>query len=91
MTFAFDNRAISGFARGEGVGVLVLKSVQSAIENNDRIRSVIVSSGVGQDGRTIGMYLISEVLITWILRCESSHRQIPDEQQSNPLFPSIPL
>lgn len=54
MTFAFDNRAKSGFARGEGVGVLVLKPVKDAIDNNDRIRSVIVSSGVGQDGRTVG-------------------------------------
>lgn len=56
MTFAFDNRAKSGFARGEGVGVIILKSVKSAIDDNDRIRSVIVSSGVGQDGRTVGMY-----------------------------------
>lgn len=56
MTFAFDNRAKSGFARGEGVGVVILKSVKSAIDDNDRIRSVIVSSGVGQDGRTVGMY-----------------------------------
>lgn len=56
MTFAFDNRAKSGFARGEGVGVIILKSVKSAIDDNDRIRSVIVSSGVGQDGRTVGMF-----------------------------------
>lgn len=54
MTFAFDNRAKSGFARGEGVGVLVLNSVTCATRDNDRIRSVIASSGVGQDGRTVG-------------------------------------
>ncbi|KAJ4409179.1 Type I Iterative PKS [Gnomoniopsis sp. IMI 355080] len=55
MTFAFDNRAKSGFARGEGVGVLVLKATKDAIDDNDRIRSIIVSSGVGQDGRTVGI------------------------------------
>lgn len=59
MTFAFDNRARSGFARGEGVGVIILKSVKDAIDDNDRIRSVIVSSGVGQDGRTVGKYTSS--------------------------------
>lgn len=56
MTFAFDNRAKSGFARGEGVGVIILKSVKNAIDDNDRIRSVIVNSGVGQDGRTVGTF-----------------------------------
>ncbi|KAF3760395.1 hypothetical protein M406DRAFT_109461 [Cryphonectria parasitica EP155] len=55
MTFAFDNRAKSGFARGDGVGVLVLKPVHRAVKDNDRIRSVIVNSGVGQDGRTVGI------------------------------------
>lgn len=54
MTFAFDNRAKSGFARGEGAGVLILKPLHRAVEDHDRIRSVIVNSGVGQDGRTIG-------------------------------------
>lgn len=58
MTFAFDNRAKSGFSRGEGVGVMVLKSQAAAVRDNDRIRSVIVSSGVGQDGRTVGKYLL---------------------------------
>lgn len=57
MTFAFDNRAKSGFARGEGVGVLVIKPLHRAVEDNDKIRSVIVSSGVGQDGRTVGKAL----------------------------------
>ncbi|OIW25172.1 hypothetical protein CONLIGDRAFT_690934 [Coniochaeta ligniaria NRRL 30616] len=54
-TFAFDNRAKSGFARGEGVGCLVLKPLQQALKDNDKIRSVIVNTGTGQDGKTIGM------------------------------------
>lgn len=56
MTFAFDNRAKSGFARGEGVGVLVIKPLQRAVADNDRIRSVIVNTGIGQDGRTVGEF-----------------------------------
>lgn len=54
MTFAFDDRAKSGFARGEGAGVLILKPLAQAVESNDKIRSVIVNTGVNQDGRTVG-------------------------------------
>lgn len=56
-TFAFDNRAKSGFARGEGVGCLVLKPLSQALKDNDKIRSVIVNTGTGQDGKTVGMSL----------------------------------
>ncbi|KAK7418132.1 hypothetical protein QQX98_004107 [Neonectria punicea] len=54
-TFAFDERAKSGFARGEGVGVLILKPLDQAIKDNDKIRSVIVSTGTNQDGKTVGI------------------------------------
>ena len=54
MTYAFDNRAKSGFARGEGAGALILKPLAQAIKDNDKIRSVIVNTGVNQDGRTVG-------------------------------------
>ncbi|KAM5349407.1 hypothetical protein ACJ41O_005912 [Fusarium nematophilum] len=54
-TFTFDDRAKSGFARGEGVGALVLKPLDQAIKDNDKIRSVIVSTGTNQDGKTVGI------------------------------------
>lgn len=54
-TFAFDERADGGFARGEGAGVVILKSLEAALRDNDAIRAVIVNSGVGQDGRTLGI------------------------------------
>ncbi|KAH6989651.1 polyketide synthase [Ilyonectria sp. MPI-CAGE-AT-0026] len=54
-TFAFDHRAKSGFARGEGVGCLVLKPLDQAIKDNDKIRSVIVSTGINHDGKTVGL------------------------------------
>ncbi|OKL60218.1 hypothetical protein UA08_04929 [Talaromyces atroroseus] len=56
-TYAFDNRATSGFARGEGAGVVILKLLDDALRDKDPIRAVIVHSGVSQDGRTQGITL----------------------------------
>ncbi|KAG9512424.1 putative polyketide synthase, partial [Aureobasidium melanogenum] len=54
-TFAFDHRAISGFARGEGAGSLILKPLEAAIRDGDVVRAVIHNSGVNQDGKTNGI------------------------------------
>ncbi|RFU26058.1 hypothetical protein B7463_g10269, partial [Scytalidium lignicola] len=54
-TYMFDHRAKSGFARGEGVGCLILKPLHQAIHDNDKIWSVIVNTGVNQDGKTVGI------------------------------------
>ncbi|EHK42694.1 polyketide synthase [Trichoderma atroviride IMI 206040] len=54
-TFAFDHRANSGFARGEGTGCLILKPLHKALADNDKIYSVIVNTGVNQDGKTSGL------------------------------------
>ncbi|KAK2801278.1 Type I Iterative PKS [Onygenales sp. PD_10] len=54
-TFAFDERAQSGFARGEGVGTVVLKPLSVALRDGDRIRAIIANTGVNQDGKTQGI------------------------------------
>jgi acyl transferase domain-containing protein len=53
-SFAFDNRG-TGFGRGEGCGMIVLKPLDQAIKDNDPIRAVIVGSGINQDGKTPGI------------------------------------
>ena len=48
---AFDAGA-DGFVRGEGVGVVVLRRLDSALAAGDRIYAVIDATAVNQDGRT---------------------------------------
>jgi len=50
----FDQSA-NGYVRGEGGGVVVLKRLSDAIENNDEIFAVIKGSAVNQDGRSGGL------------------------------------
>ena len=51
---AFDSQA-DGFVPGEGVGVVVLRRLDQALAEGDRILGVIRASGINQDGRTSGI------------------------------------
>lgn len=50
----FDASA-DGLVRGEGCGVVVLKRLEDALADGDRVRAVIVGSAVNQDGRSNGL------------------------------------
>ena len=54
-TYAFDHRAKSGYARGEGAGCLILKPLAQAQADNDHIFSVITHTGINHNGRTVGI------------------------------------
>jgi acyl transferase domain-containing protein/SAM-dependent methyltransferase len=47
--------AADGYVRGEGCGVVVLKTLAAAQANGDRILAVIRGSAVNQDGRSGGL------------------------------------
>ncbi|KAL7929302.1 putative polyketide synthase [Trichoderma chlorosporum] len=49
--YAWDSRA-QGYGRGEGVAVIVLKPLQAALRDGDRVHAVIRNSGLNQDGKT---------------------------------------
>ncbi|TLH70251.1 type I polyketide synthase [Mycolicibacterium aubagnense] len=47
--------AADGYARGEGCGVIVIKRLEDAIADGDRIRAVIRGSAINQDGASGGL------------------------------------
>ena len=52
--YSFDHRG-TGYGRGEGFGVLVLKRLSDALQDQDTIRAVIRNTSCNQDGNTPGI------------------------------------
>jgi acyl transferase domain-containing protein len=57
-SFSFDSRG-TGYGRGEGCGMVVLKPLDQALKDNDTIRAVIAGTGINQDGKTPGITMPS--------------------------------
>ncbi|MCO1593982.1 amino acid adenylation domain-containing protein [Micromonospora sp. RHAY321] len=63
----FD-RSADGFVPGEGCGVLLLKRLDKAIADGDRIRATIDAAAVGNDGRTVGLTTPNPVAQAAVIR-----------------------
>lgn len=57
-----------GYARGEGVAAVVLKTLSQAIADGDHIESVIRETGLNQDGRTTGITMPSSTAQAALIR-----------------------
>ncbi|KAF5577038.1 polyketide synthase [Fusarium pseudocircinatum] len=53
-SYAFDSRG-AGYGRGEGVATIVLKCLDDALKDGDRVHAIIANSGMNQDGKTPGL------------------------------------
>ncbi|MGW2277165.1 type I polyketide synthase [Streptomyces sp. NPDC001770] len=53
-SFTFDARA-NGYVRGEGGGLVLLKPLDAALADGDRVHGVILASAVNNDGATEGL------------------------------------
>nr|ALQ32785.1 putative polyketide synthase [Fusarium babinda] len=60
--------AADGYARGEGLASVVLKTLSRAIADGDSIECIIRETGVNQDGRTSGLTVPSNVAQTRLIR-----------------------
>ncbi|KAK2806488.1 Type I Iterative PKS [Emmonsiellopsis sp. PD_5] len=56
--YSFDDRA-EGYARGEGVGTIIVKNLDQALKDGDTIRAVIRETHTNQDGKTTSITLPS--------------------------------
>jgi acyl transferase domain-containing protein/NADPH:quinone reductase-like Zn-dependent oxidoreductase/ubiquinone/menaquinone biosynthesis C-methylase UbiE len=59
ISHAFDDRA-NGYARGEGVGAIILKPLDLALRDNDPVRAIIRGTAASSDGRTPGITMPSK-------------------------------
>ncbi|KAL2819623.1 lovastatin nonaketide synthase [Aspergillus cavernicola] len=58
----------NGYARGEGVGAIILKTLSAAIADGDPIECVIRETSVNQDGRTRGITMPSSTAQADLIR-----------------------
>ncbi|KAI9771201.1 MAG: putative Hybrid PKS-NRPS biosynthetic cluster [Geoglossum umbratile] len=54
----WDEKA-DGYARGEGIAAVVLKTLSAALEDGDHIECIIRETGINQDGKTKGITMPS--------------------------------
>ncbi|CAG8076471.1 unnamed protein product [Penicillium nalgiovense] len=61
-TRALDPETDSGYARGEGAGCIILKSLDLALRDNDRVHCVLSHIGVNHNGHTNGYTMPDAVM-----------------------------
>lgn len=62
------DQGANGYARGDGVAVVVLKTLSAALADGDHIESIIRETGLNQDGQTKGITMPSASAQTSLIR-----------------------
>jgi acyl transferase domain-containing protein len=63
-SYPLDQRG-TGYGRGEGCGMILLKPLDKALKDNDPIRAVIAGSGINQDGKTVSHNLVRGIAVVY--------------------------
>ena len=58
----------NGYARGDGIATVILKTLSQAIADGDNIECIIRGTGVNSDGRTKGITMPNEVAQAALIR-----------------------
>lgn len=58
----------NGYARGEGVAAVFMKTLSAAIADGDNIECIIRETGVNQDGRSRGITMPSAIAQATLIR-----------------------
>ncbi|KAK8879233.1 hybrid NRPS/PKS enzyme [Apiospora arundinis] len=58
----------NGYARGEGVGSVVMKTLSAALRDGDHIEYIIRETGINQDGKTPGITMPSSEMQARLIR-----------------------
>ncbi|KAI6343293.1 putative PKS/NRPS-like protein biosynthetic cluster [Pyricularia oryzae] len=76
-----------GYARGEGIACVVLKTLSQALADGDTIEALIRETGVGQDGRTTGITMPSNVAQASLIKATYARAGLDlNEPQGRPQF-----
>ena len=73
---SFDDSA-SGYGRGEGAGVVILKRLSDAVRDDDRVLAVLKGSAVGSDGKTVGIMAPSQLAQEKVARDALKEARLP--------------
>ncbi|TIC90982.1 Lovastatin nonaketide synthase mokA [Colletotrichum higginsianum] len=76
-----------GYARGEGIACVVLKTLSQALADGDTIDCLIRETGVGQDGRTTGITMPSSKAQAALIRATYARAGLdPSKPDGRPQF-----
>ena len=81
------DESADGYARGEGIASVVLKTLSSAIRDGDHIECIIRETSLNQDGRTTGITMPSNAAQTNLIRQTYARAGLdPDNAHDRPQF-----
>ncbi|KAI1457376.1 hypothetical protein F4805DRAFT_467399 [Annulohypoxylon moriforme] len=77
----------NGYARGEGIAAVVLKTLDDALKDGDHIECIIRETGVNQDGRTRGITMPNAAAQAQLIReCYTRSGLDPSNPDQRPQY-----